>query len=176
MRVATVTVVVTVRPAPMVMFVAVFVVVAVSVWSVAVVARGRDRGGWSCGLGLGAVVAAAGDEMVGLEEGFGGEVFDVLVASGIEDAGAVAAGADEAGGAQLGEVLGDGRRPGADVVGELVDRVLPVEQGPHDLQSGGVGEQLEYAGGDVELDVVRLHAMFANLRSHAGSVSPGRSG
>ena len=32
----------------------------------------------------------------------------MLVAGGVEDAGAVAAGADEAGGAQLGEVLGDG--------------------------------------------------------------------
>jgi hypothetical protein len=115
------------------------------------------------------MVATAGDQMVGLEQGLLGEVFDVLVAGGVEDAGAVPASAYQPGGAQFGEVLGDGGRAGADVLGELVDRVLSVQQGPHDLQPGRVGEELEHAGSDFELDRVGLRPMIANLRSHAGN-------
>ena len=53
------------------------------------------------------------------------------------------------------------------MVGELVDGVLTVQQRPHDLQPGRIGEQLEHTSSDLELDVVRLVHLFARLRSHA---------
>ena len=127
-------------------------------------------------FGVRLMVATAGDEVVGVQEGFGGEVFDVLVAGGVDDAVALTAGPDQVGGAQLGQVLGYGGRASTDMLGELVDGVLAVQQRPHDLQPGRVGEQLEHTGGNVKLDVRRLDQVFARLRSHAGDPSPAPGG
>ena len=99
------------------------------------------------------MVAAAAHDVVRLQQRFGREALDVVVAGGVEQPVAVAPDDDHVGGAELGEVLGDRCRAGSDVVGEVVDRVLAVEQGPHDPQPGGIGEQLQDADGDVDLTI-----------------------
>ena len=100
------------------------------------------------------------------------EPFDVLVLGGIEEAGAVATDPHHAGLAQLGEVLGHRRRACADVVGQVVDRVLAVQERPDDLQSGRVDEKLEQGGSRIELGrgwfsaYLRGHAAILVVRPH----------
>ena len=89
---------------------------------------------------------------------------------GVVDPIPIAPRADEVGGAQFGEVLGDGRRAGADVVGELVDGVLTMEQRPHDLQPCRIGEELQHTSSDLELDSCRLLDVASYLRSHADTL------
>ena len=59
------------------------------------------------------------------------------------------------------------RRTGADVVGQLVHRVLAVQQRPHDPQSRVIGEQLQQVGRGGELRVTGP----GYLRGHADSVA-----
>src|SRR5437588_11766362 len=53
------------------------------------------------------------------------------------------------------------------MVGEVVDRVLAVQQRPQDPQTRGISEQLQHVGRSVELRVGR--AIY--LRTHVDSVS-----
>lgn len=112
-------------------------------------------------------MAAARDLVIGLEQCFGGESFDVLVLGRVEDVVALAPRSDEARQAELRQMLGDCRRLHTDVIGEVVDRMLAVQQRPHDTQTGRVGQQLEGLRGCDELDVSRL---LHYLPAHAASV------
>lgn len=78
-----------------------------------------------------------------------------------EDAGALAAGAHQAAEAQLGEMLGDRRRPGAEVIGEPVDGALAVEERPRDPHARRVSDHGQDLDGASELLIaprpVELH-------------------
>src|ERR1039458_1105220 len=71
---------------------------------------------------------------------------------------------------QLGQMLGDRGRADAHMLGQVVHRMLTVEEGPHDAQTGRVGQQFEglYCPGD--LLVIRV----TYLRIHAGTIPVGR--
>ena len=69
----------------------------------------------------------------------------------VEDPGALPPAAHEAGQAQLGQVLGDGGRLRADQLGQLVDRVLALQQGADDPEPGLVGQELQHPDGRVDL-------------------------
>jgi len=121
------------------------------------------------------VVAGAGDGMIGLQQRFAREALDVFVAGRVEEPVPLAAHRDHVSCAQLGEVLGHGGRTDADMLGEVVHRVLAVQQSPHDPQPGRVGEQLENSHRGVDL-TIRRHRRMLNacvvryLRSHADSL------
>lgn len=114
------------------------------------------------------MMAAASDGVVGLEQRLGGDALDVLVLRAVEDAVAYTAGPDEAREAKLGEMLRDRGRLGAHMRGELVHRVLAMEQRPEDSKPGRVREQLEGVRRDLELIVRRFPAY---LRTHADSMA-----
>lgn len=113
-------------------------------------------------------------DVVGVEERFLDEAPDVVVVGQVEDPSALAAGAHQAAEAKLGEMLGHGRRSCAEVVGELVDRMLPVEERPHDSEPSRVGEHREHLDRPVDLSV---HRVLNFLRIHADKgTSPATSG
>lgn len=99
---------------------------------------------------------AAGDEVIGVLECLRRERFDVLVLEGVEDVVATSSDAHELCQSQLPQVLGDGRGTGADMVGELVDRVLAVKERPDDPQPGRVSKKLEQRYGGIEFRRLRL--------------------
>ena len=103
----------------------------------------------------------------GLEQGFGHETQHVIVLGQIEEAVAVTTNRDEAGEAQLGEMLGDCGRCDTDVFGEVVDRVLTMQQRPHDVQPRSISEQLQSLCRRVEFCPCRFGIY---PRSHADSV------
>jgi len=109
------------------------------------------------------VVGVVTDRVVGVEEGLFGEPENMVVVSLVEDGSSFSARGDQVRQTELGEVLGYPCRLSSHMIGEFVDRVLPVEQGPDDPQSGGVGEQLERLDGPCHLVV----AWPIYLRSHA---------
>ncbi len=76
------------------------------------------------------------------------------VGRGVVHERALAAAADQTGQAQLGQVLADRRGGGADQFGQAGHRRLAVQQRPENLYAGGVGEQPEGFGGEVDLLVV----------------------
>src|ERR1700683_69944 len=76
---------------------------------------------------------------------------DVGVVEHVADPRAPAAAPHQPGQAELGQVLGDGGRLGADPLGQLVDRVLALEQGPDHPQAGLVAEQLQHPDGGVKV-------------------------
>ena len=64
-------------------------------------------------------------------------------------------------------MLGNRRGLRTHVLGQVVDRVLSVQQRPHNPQSGRIGQQLER--GCCRSDLISGRVMY--LRIHAGSVS-----
>jgi len=62
-------------------------------------------------------------------------------------------------------------RMGPDELGQLVHRVLAVEQGPDDAQPGLVAQELEHSHGGAELVLGRN---YLYLRSHAGIIASWR--
>ncbi len=115
-------------------------------------------------------------DVVGMEQCFLHEPSNVVVVSQVEDPGALTARAHQAAETQLCEMLGDRCRPGADVLGELVDRVLPVEEGPHDPQAGRVSDHREHLDGPIDLIVgrvlnfLRIHADKSTIASRVVAV------
>lgn len=108
------------------------------------------------------------EDVIGVEQGFLNEAPNVVAVGEVEDAGSFAAGAHEATEAQLGEVLRYGRRSSAEMVGKLVDRVLPMEQRPHDPQTGRVGDHGQHLDGPTDLPLRRI---LCFLRSHADNAT-----
>jgi len=103
-------------------------------------------------------------DMVGVEQRVLDQFANVNVGEAVVGEGAVTAGGDDAGEAQLGEVLGDGGRSLAHPHGQVVDTVLALAEVPNDSQAGAVGQEGEGLNGKVELAVVRRY-----LRICAGS-------
>lgn len=117
-------------------------------------------------------------EVVGVEESLFGEPPHVDALGGVEGSRSLPADGDEVSQAQLREVLGDPGSVDPQVVGELVDRVLPVEECPDDLEPRAVGEELQRLDGELELLVRWILSHY--LRSHAakrraGERSPGKA-
>jgi hypothetical protein len=94
---------------------------------------------------------------------------DVVVVGGVIDAVAVAAGAHHPGEAEFGQVMRHCRRLHVEMLGELVDRVLAVQEGPDDPQTGLVSKELQRPNGGGDLARRRL---FNYLRGHVNSLSP----
>jgi hypothetical protein len=92
------------------------------------------------------------------------EMADVGVVRRVEHPVAVATHSHQPSHPQLGQVLRHGRRLGADVGGEIVDRVLAVEEGPQDPKAGVVSQQLERF--DRQRYLVRV-GIPMYLRNHA---------
>ncbi len=109
--------------------------------------------------------------MAGVEQRLFHQASNVSILGGVEDPVALPADLHQVGHAELGQVLGHGRRLGADVGGEVPDGVLAVQQGPQDPQAGVVRQQLEGTDGHLEAGVVET--IFTFLRSHADSMGYG---
>jgi len=107
-----------------------------------------------------------------VEDRLFGEPRDVMIRRRVEDPVAIAAGRDEAGQTQLGQVLRNGSWLRADVFCQIVDRVLSVDQRPDDPEAGGIREQLQRPRRLRDLFVRRLTSY---LRSHVDRL-PGCSG
>jgi hypothetical protein len=69
----------------------------------------------------------------------------MCVLDDVEDPGPMAAATHQAGKAELGEVLRHAGWLGPNVVGEIVDGVLPMQERPDDPQAGLVAEELQDA-------------------------------
>ena len=82
----------------------------------------------------------------------------------VVDPGAIPSGPNQPRQPQLGQVLRDPGRMGPHQRSQLIDRVLAVEQGPDDAQTGLVTEELEHSHGGLELTVRGNHIY---LRIHA---------
>src|ERR1700728_3946986 len=95
--------------------------------------------------------SAMGRHVVRMGEHFLDEPADVGVVEDVEDPGPLPPAAHQAGQAELGQVLGDGGRLGADQLRPLVDRVLALQEGADDPQAGLVGQQLQHPDGGAEL-------------------------
>jgi hypothetical protein len=89
--------------------------------------------------------------VLGVEHRVGDQLPDVVILEGIEDRGALAAGADQSRHPQFGQMLRHRRRGLADVLGELVDRHLPAHQRPQHLYAGGIGEHPEHLDDQIHL-------------------------
>ncbi len=98
-----------------------------------------------------------------MEQRLLGESAHVEALDGVVDPVTLAAHGDEARESQFGQVLGDPRRVHTQVGGEFVDRMLAVQQGPHDAQPRAIREQFQRRHGQVNLSVGRLSNY---LRSH----------
>ena len=97
------------------------------------------------------VDGCAGDLVVGVEEGFGEQRADVPAAEAVHDTLALSLAFDQAGEAQLGQVLAGHRGSALGDGCEAGDVVFGVAQGPQHADSGRVGEQRE--GGDCGVDL-----------------------
>ena len=93
---------------------------------------------------------SVGDGVLGLENGIGNKTARVLVSKAIEHPGAVLPGSDDAGQAQLRQVLGDRGGRLVNDVRKVIDGELAVAQSENDSHSGGIGEHAEDL--DRELD------------------------
>ena len=82
--------------------------------------------------------------------------------------GSLRAATNESGQAQLGQVLGDGGGLRTHQLGQLVDRTLPLHQGPDHPQTGLVAEELQHADGGPDV-VGRRNLPY--LRRHADRLS-----
>jgi hypothetical protein len=95
--------------------------------------------------GLSAVVGRhTGTGVLGVMDGIGDELPDVVVGEAVEDLDALLAGEYQPCEPQLGQVLGDGALRFAECVGELVDRPFVIEQYPEDPHPAWVGEHAEH--------------------------------
>src|SRR6185437_16021111 len=72
---------------------------------------------------------------------------DVGVVDHVEDPRALSAAADQSGQPKLRQKLGDRSRLGTDQLGELVDRVLPLDQRADDPQTRFVAQELQHLHG-----------------------------
>ena len=113
------------------------------------------------------MVTSARDEVVGLQQRFRRQTLDVLVLRRIENAIAVAAGADGAGETKLCKMLRHRRRTRSHVSRQLGDGVFAVQEGPDDRQSRRVGEQLQRLSRCRELIARRL---LNYMRRHVDSL------
>ena len=111
-----------------------------------------------------------GGEVVRVEQRLRYEAQDVLVLGGVEDVVSRAARPHESCEPQLGQMLGYRRGRHADVGGEIPHRVFTMQQGPHDVQTGAVGQQLQRRGCCIQL--LSGNRLYTYLRSHAYSVAP----
>lgn len=104
--------------------------------------------------------------MVGAEHRFGGQMPHMVILSGVVKKGSLAAALHQSSQVQFCQVLRHGRRPNAHMVGQMIHRMLPMEQGPQNSKSGWVGEKLErrYRPGDL------LLAGISCLRIHADNI------
>src|SRR3954451_10297841 len=91
--------------------------------------------------------------VLGVVDGVGDQLSDVFVLESVEDLCALAAGLDQAGHAQLGQVLRHRGGQLADFAGQLVNRKLPADQRPQDSHPGGISEHAEHLDGQIDLIV-----------------------
>src|SRR5580698_8446052 len=88
--------------------------------------------------------------VVGVREHLFDEAADVCVVHDIEDPCALTPAPHQARQAELGQVLRDGGRLRTDQLGQLVHRVLALQQRPDDPQPSLVPEKLEHPDGGAE--------------------------
>ncbi len=103
---------------------------------------------------LAGVVGQTAVVMVGVEQRLGQQSADVDVGSGVEHERSFASPFDQPGEAQLGQVLADRGRGGADEFGQAGYRGLALQQRPQQFDPGRVGEHAEGLGGQVGLLLV----------------------
>ena len=119
------------------------------------------------------VHGCAGDLVVGVEEGFGEQRADVPAAEAVYDPLALSLALDQAGEAQLGQVLAGDRGAAFGDGGEAGDIEFGIAQRPEHADSGGVGEQRE--GGDCGADLFcgRIDRVFCRrgVRGAQGAFS-----
>jgi hypothetical protein len=102
--------------------------------------------------------------MVGVRKDLFDESPHVSIVGHVVDPGPVASGPNQSGQSKFGQVLGDPGRMGSYEGGKFIDRMLAVEQGPDDPETGLVAEQLEHAHSGLEFVLGRNHIY---LRIHA---------
>jgi hypothetical protein len=112
--------------------------------------------------GPGRVGSSPGD-VVGVREHLFHKAAHVGVVGHVVDPGAVPAGSDETGQPELGQMLRNPGRLGANQGGQLVDGVLPIEEGPDDPQAGLIPEQFEHPHGGLELVLGRKLVHLVHL-------------
>ena len=112
------------------------------------------------------MVGQAQHLVVGVVEGLGEQPRDVGVGRRVVGECALSPHAHQSGPAQLREVLGDRRGRGTDQVGQARDRGLPLEQGPQELDAGGVREQPEGVAGRGD-PLLRGHLEVPPIYVHA---------
>src|SRR5580692_7217148 len=101
------------------------------------------------------------------------EAAHVRVVEYVVDPGALPSAAHQAGQPQLGQMLRDGSGLGTHQVGQLVHRVLALEQGADDPQPGLVGQELQHPDGGMDLLACHLSHY---LRRHADILQDLRRG
>lgn len=108
----------------------------------------------------------------GVEESLGRDPPKMIVVGDVEDPVARATRAHHARQPQLGEMLGHGRGLDANVVGEVVDRVLPVQQRPHDPQPGWIREHAQHADRPLDLPVRGINWLRGHVDSLPDTMRP----
>ena len=95
----------------------------------------------------------AGAGMLGVEDRIGDELFDVVICQAVKDRGAVPARLNQAGHPQFRKVLRNARSRLADMLGYVADRHLLGNEGPQNLDAGGIGQHAEDL--DHQVDLIR---------------------
>ena len=104
---------------------------------------------------------SVGDGVLGLKNGIGDKTARVLVSKAIEHPGAVLPSSDDAGQAQLRQVLGDRGGRLVNDVRKVIDGELTIAESENDSHSGGIGEHAEDL--DREFDEGTVGVPPANL-------------
>ena len=140
--------------------------------------RGRSRE--RPGLGFAVVGGDGRAGVFGVVDAVDDQLPDVVVLQLVEDLGAFPSGPDQPGHPQLRQMLGHRRARLADRFGQLVDRLLAVDQRPQDLDAGAVGEHPEHLDRQRDLILrqpagrwltICIHKQIVARRSLIGSVS-----
>jgi len=121
-----------------------------------------------CVVGIG-VVGKVLVGVVGMEQRLVQQLAHVHVGSGVEHERAVAAGLDQSGEPELGQVLADRGGRGPDQTGQARHRRLALQQRPQQLDPGGVGEHPEGLRGQVDLLLAR-HQEVRQLVMHTATI------
>ena len=114
------------------------------------------------------MVAMPGADVVGVEQRLFDQLADVHIVGGVKLAGTLPPDPNQPAHAKLGQVLRHRGRLSLHVGGQLVHRMLPVQQSPHDPQARDIGQQLQST--DSQLQLV-LRGFFNYLRRHADMVA-----
>lgn len=113
----------------------------------------------------------APEGVFGLEDGVRDQFAGMLIFQTVENTRALLARGDDAGKAQFGQVLRDGRRGFPNRLGKLIDRHFPRLQGQDNSNPGGIGEHGKHLNGQLNvlgvwLGVLDLPSRYLLICAH----------